>query len=143
LSEIGVLGFEYGYSVDRPIALVGWEAQFGDFWNVAQVIVDQFIASAEAKWKRLSGIVLLLPHGFEGQGPEHSSARVERFLALAAEDNIQVVYPTTPAQYFHVLRRQVLRPWRKPLIVLTPKSLLRHPRVVSPLMDLADGRFSA
>jgi 2-oxoglutarate dehydrogenase E1 component len=105
------------------------------------VIVDQFIASAEAKWNRLSGVVLLLPHGFEGAGPEHSSARLERFLAMAAEDNIQVVNPTTPAQYFHVLRRQVVRPWRKPLIVLTPKSLLRHPRVVSPLGDLAEGKF--
>jgi 2-oxoglutarate dehydrogenase E1 component len=141
LSEVGVLGFDYGYSLDTPEGLVIWEAQFGDFWNVAQVIVDQFIASAEAKWKRLSGIVMLLPHGFEGQGPEHSSARVERFLAMAAEDNIQVVQPTTPAQYFHLLRRQVLRAWRKPLVVLTPKSLLRHPRVVSPLTDLADGAF--
>ena len=141
LSEIGVLGFEYGYSLDSPDALVMWEAQFGDFWNAAQVIVDQFIASAEAKWNRLSGMALLLPHGFEGAGPEHSSARPERFLAMAAEDNIQVVNPTTPAQYFHVLRRQVVRPWRKPLIVLTPKSLLRHPRVVSPIADLAEGKF--
>ncbi len=141
LSETGVLGFDYGYSLDAPEALVIWEAQFGDFWNVAQVIVDQFIASAEAKWKRLSGLVLLLPHGFEGQGPEHSSARPERFLAMAAEDNIQVVNPTTPAQFFHVLRRQVVRPWRKPLVVLTPKSLLRHPRVVSTLADLAEGEF--
>jgi 2-oxoglutarate dehydrogenase E1 component len=141
LSEIGVLGFEYGYSLDSPEALVMWEAQFGDFWNAAQVIVDQFIASAEAKWNRLSGLVLLLPHGFEGAGPEHSSARLERFLAMAAEDNLQVVNPTTPAQYFHVLRRQVVRPWRKPLVVLTPKSLLRHPRVVSPLADLAEGQF--
>lgn len=141
LSEIGVLGFEYGYSLDTPEALVMWEAQFGDFWNAAQVIVDQFIASAEAKWNRLSGVVLLLPHGFEGAGPEHSSARLERFLAMAAEDNIQVLNPTTPAQYFHLLRRQVVRPWRKPLIVLTPKSLLRHPRVVSPLGELAEGKF--
>jgi 2-oxoglutarate dehydrogenase E1 component len=141
LSETGVLGFEYGYSLDRPEGLVLWEAQFGDFWNVAQVIVDQFIASAEAKWNRLSGLTLLLPHGMEGQGPEHSSARVERFLALAAEDNIQVVQPTTPAQYFHVLRRQVLRPWRKPLIVLTPKSLLRAPHVISRLEELAEGSF--
>src|SRR6185503_11425356 len=141
LSEVGVLGFDYGYSLDAPEALVMWEAQFGDFWNAAQVIVDQFIASAEAKWNRLSGVVLLLPHGFEGAGPEHSSARVERFLAMAAEDNIQVVNPTTPAQLFHVLRRQVLRPWRKPLVVLTPKSLLRHPRVVSPLSELSEGGF--
>jgi 2-oxoglutarate dehydrogenase E1 component len=141
LSETGVLGFDYGYSLDTPEGLVIWEAQFGDFWNAAQVIVDQFIASAEAKWKRLSGLVLFLPHGFEGQGPEHSSARIERFLAMAAEDNIQVVNPTTPAQLFHVLRRQVVRPWRKPLVVLTPKSLLRHPRVVSTLTELAEGEF--
>jgi 2-oxoglutarate dehydrogenase E1 component len=141
LSEIGVLGFEYGYSLDTPNGLVMWEAQFGDFWNVAQVIVDQFIASAEDKWKRLSGVVLLLPHGFEGQGPEHSSARLERWLALAAEDNIQVVYPTTPAQMFHLLRRQVLRPLRKPLAVMTPKSLLRHPEVISTLDDFATGQF--
>jgi 2-oxoglutarate dehydrogenase E1 component len=141
LSEVGVLGFEYGYSLDWPEALIAWEAQFGDFWNAAQVIVDQFVASAESKWKRLSGLVLLLPHGFEGQGPEHSSARLERFLSLAAEDNIQVVNPTTPAQYFHVLRRQVLRPWRKPLIVMTPKSLLRHPRVLSPFSAFAEGGF--
>jgi 2-oxoglutarate dehydrogenase E1 component len=141
LSEAGVLGFDYGYSLDTPEGLIVWEAQFGDFWNAAQVIVDQFIASAEAKWNRLSGIVLLLPHGFEGAGPEHSSARVERFLAMAAEDNIQVVNPTTPAQLFHVLRRQVLRAWRKPLVILTPKSLLRHPKVVSPLSDLAEGEF--
>jgi 2-oxoglutarate dehydrogenase E1 component len=141
LSEIGTMGFEYGYSLDWPDGLVAWEAQFGDFCNVAQVIVDQFIASAEDKWRRLSGLVLLLPHGFEGQGPEHSSARLERFLTLAAEDNIQVVYPTTPAQYFHVLRRQVLRRWRKPLIVMTPKSLLRHPQAVSTLEELARGSF--
>ncbi len=141
LSEIGVLGFEYGYSLDAPSGLICWEAQFGDFWNVAQVIVDQFIASAEDKWRRLSGVTLLLPHGFEGQGPEHSSARLERFLSLAAEDNIQVAYPSTPAQYYHLLRRQVLRPFRKPLIVMTPKSLLRHPEVVSPLDDFASGRF--
>jgi 2-oxoglutarate dehydrogenase E1 component len=141
LSEAGVLGFEYGYSLDRPEGLVAWEAQFGDFWNVAQVIVDQFIASAEDKWNRLSGLVMLLPHGFEGQGPEHCSARVERFLLMSAEHNIQVCQPTTPAQYFHLLRRQVYSKWRKPLVVLTPKSLLRHPEVVSPLSEFTGGRF--
>jgi len=141
LSETGVLGFEYGYSLDCPKALVLWEAQFGDFWNVAQPIVDQFIASAEDKWQQLSSMVLLLPHGFEGAGPEHSSARLERFLLLAAEDNIQVVYPTTPAQYFHCLRRQALRTWRKPLAIMTPKSLLRHPKVIYSLDELAQGSF--
>jgi 2-oxoglutarate dehydrogenase E1 component len=141
LSEAAVLGFEYGYSLDFPEGLVVWEAQFGDFLNAAQVIADQFIATAEDKWNRLSGVVLLLPHGFEGMGPEHSSARLERMLVLAAEDNIQVVNPTTPAQYFHLLRRQVLRTWRKPLFVLTPKSLLRHPESVSALDELTCGWF--
>jgi 2-oxoglutarate dehydrogenase E1 component len=141
LSEAGVLGFEYGYSLDRPDGLTLWEAQFGDFSNAAQVIIDQFITTAEEKWRRLSGLVMLLPHGFEGMGPEHSSARLERFLQLGARDNIQVIYPTTPAQYFHSLRRQALRKWRKPLIVMTPKSLLRHPKSVSPREEFSKGSF--
>lgn len=141
LNETGAMGFDYGYSLDFPAGLVVWEAQFGDFCNAAQVIIDQFIVSAEDKWNRLSGLVLLLPHGFEGAGPEHSSARLERFLVLAAEDNIQVANATTPAQYFHLLRRQVLRFWRKPLIVLTPKKLLRYPLATSSLEDLSKGRF--
>ena len=139
LSEIGVLGFEYGYSLDALGGLNIWEAQFGDFWNTAQVIVDQFIASAEDKWNHLSGLTMLLPHGYEGAGPEHSSARPERFLLLAAQDNFQVVYPTTPAQMFHLMRRQVMRKWRKPLIVMSPKSLLRHIEVISSLDELATG----
>ena len=141
LSEAGVLGFEYGYSLENPSGLTIWEAQFGDFVNAAQVIVDQFLVSGEAKWRRLSGLTLLLPHGYEGMGSEHSSARVERFLQLAARDNIQIIYPSTPAQVFHALRRQVKRAWRKPLIVLTPKSLLRHPSAVSDLGAFAAGRF--
>src|SRR4029077_5121233 len=141
LSEAGEMGFEYGYSRDYPEALVLWEAQFGDFANVAQAVIDQFVCAGEDKWGLLSGLVLLLPHGYEGQGPEHSSARIERFLQLAARDNFQICQPSNAGQYFHLLRRQALRHWRKPLVVFTPKSMLRPPDACSPIEDFTHQRF--
>jgi 2-oxoglutarate dehydrogenase E1 component len=141
LSEYGVLGFEYGYALANPMSLIVWEAQFGDFFNGAQIIVDQFVASAETKWQRSNGLVMLLPHGYEGQGPEHSSARIERFMELCADNNIQIANCTTPANFFHLLRRQVKRDFRKPLVVFTPKSLLRSPQCVSKLEEFTSGSF--
>jgi 2-oxoglutarate dehydrogenase E1 component len=141
LNESSCMGFEYGFSTADPHTLTVWEAQFGDFANVGQVIIDQFLASAEAKWRRMSGLVLLLPHGYEGQGPEHSSARLERFLELCASRNLQVCNFTTPAQLFHALRRQLLRNFRKPLVVMSPKSLLRHKRSISAAAEFTDGTF--
>lgn len=141
LSEYGVMGFEFGYSLASPRSLVIWEAQFGDFANGAQVMIDQFLCSSESKWQRMSGLTLLLPHGYEGQGPEHSSARLERYLQLCAEHNMVVANITTPANFFHLLRRQAVQPFRKPLVVMSPKSLLRHPEVISPLAELVSGSF--
>ena len=141
LSEYGVLGFEFGYALANPNVLIIWEAQFGDFSNGAQVMIDQFISCCETKWNRMNGLVLLLPHGYEGQGPEHSNARPERYLQLCAENNMVVANITTPANLFHLMRRQLTWPFRKPLVVMSPKSLLRHPQVISPLSELTQGHF--